>query len=165
MAGALPVIVLSYATWRRDFGGTPAVIGRRLHLSSFGMDVTVVGVAPPGLDYPLGTAYWSPLATTGQGVVDLVARLAPNATPSAAGAEVLATMQRQHPELQLTGAEVHGLVEAIVGRVRPALLVLTAAVALLLLIACVNVGSLLLLRASGRAREIAGPTRHRREYG
>ncbi len=155
VAGASPVIVLSYGTWRRDFGGNPAVIGRRLHLSSFGVDVTVVGVAPPGLDYPLGTAYWAPLATTGQGVVDLVARLVPNATPSAAGAEVLATMQRQHPDLQLSGADVHGLEEAIVGRVRPALLVLTAAVALLLLIACVNVGSLLLLRASRRAREIA----------
>ena len=155
VTGAPPVIVLSDATWRQDFAGNPAVLGRRLHLSSFGLDVTVVGVAPPGLDYPSGAAYWSPLATTGQGVVDLVARLAPNATPSAAGAEVLATMQRLHPELQLSGADVHGLVEAIVGRVRPALLVLTAAVALLLLIACVNVGSLLLLRASGRAREIA----------
>jgi len=153
--GASPVIVLSYATWRRDFGGDSAAIGRRLHLSSFGLDVTVVGVAPPGLDYPSGTAYWAPHATTGQGVVDLVARLAPNATPSAARAELLATMQRLHPEFQLSGAEVHGLGEAIVGRVRPALLVLTAAVALLLLIACVNVGSLLLLRASGRAREIA----------
>ena len=103
----------------------------------------------------MGTAYWSPLATTGQGVVDLVARLAPGATASAAGAELLATMRRLHPELTLSGANVHGLVEAIVGRVRPALLVLTAAVALLLLIAWVNVGSLLLLRASGRAREIA----------
>ena len=155
VAGAPPVIVLGYAAWRQHFGGDPAVLGRRLHLSSFGLDVTVVGVAPPGLDYPLGTAYWAPLATTGQGVVDLVARLTPGATPSAAGAEVLETMQRQHPDLQISGADVHGLVEAIVGRVRPALLVLTAAVALLLLIACVNVGSLLLLRASGRAREFA----------
>ena len=155
VAGAPRVIVLSYAAWRRHFGGDPAVIGRRLHLSSFAFDVTVVGVAPPGLDYPSGTAYWSPHATTGQGVVDLVARLAPNATPSAARAELLATMQRLHPEFQVSGADVHGIVEAIVGRVRPALLVLTAAVALLLLIACVNVGSLLLLRASGRAREIA----------
>ena len=67
VAGAPPVIVLSYATWRRDFGGDPAVLGRRLHLSSFGLDVTVVGVAPPGLDYPLGTAYWAPYATTGAG--------------------------------------------------------------------------------------------------
>ena len=155
VAGASPVIVLGYATWRRDFGGDPAVIGRRLHLSSFGLDVTVVGVAPPGLDYPSGTAYWAPYATTGEGPLDLIARLAPNATSAAAGAELLATMQRLYPELHLSGKEVHGLVEAIVGRVRPALLVLTAAVALLLLIACVNVGSLLLLRASGRAREIA----------
>ncbi len=155
VAGASPVIVLSYATWRRDFGGDPAVLGRRLHLSSFALDVTVVGVAPPGLDYPLGTAYWAPYATTGQGPVDLVARLAPGATPSAAGTELLAIMRRLHPELALSGADVRGIAEAIVGRVRPALLVLTAAVALLLLIACVNVGSLLLLRASGRAREIA----------
>ena len=155
VAGASPVIVLGYATWRRDFGGDPAVLGRRLHLSSFALDVTVVGVAPPGLDYPLGTAYWAPYATTGQGPVDLVARLTPGATPSAAGTELLAIMRRLHPELALSGADVRGIAEAIVGRVRPALLVLTAAVALLLLIACVNVGSLLLLRASGRAREIA----------
>ena len=155
VAGASPVIALSYATWRRDFGGDPAVLGRRLHLSSFALDVTVVGVAPPGLDYPLGTAYWAPYATTGQGPVDLVARLTPGATPSAAGTELLAIMRRLHPELALSGADVRGIAEAIVGRVRPALLVLTAAVALLLLIACVNVGSLLLLRASGRAREIA----------
>src|SRR3712207_17241 len=114
--GAPAVIVLSYATWRRDFGGNPAVLGRRLRLPSFGLDLTVVGVAPPGLDYPSGTAYWSPHATTGQGVVDLVARLAPGATPSAAGAELLATMQQLHPELQISGAEVHGFAEAIVGR-------------------------------------------------
>jgi len=155
VAGAPAVIVLSYAAWRRHFGGDPAVLGRRLHLSTFGLDVTVVGVAQPGLDYPSGTAYWAPLATTGQGVVDLVARLTPNATPAAAGAELLATMQRLHPELQLDGVDVHLLVDAVVGRVRPVLLVLTAAVALLLLIACVNVGSLLMLRGSGRAREIA----------
>ena len=155
VAGAPPVIVLSYAAWRLHFSGDSAVLGRRLHLPSFGLDVTVVGVAQPGLDYPSGTAYWAPLATTGRGVVDLVARLTPNATAAAAGAELLATMQRLHPELQLSGVDVHALVDAVVGRVRPVLLVLTAAVALLLVIACVNVGSLLMLRASGRAREIA----------
>jgi predicted permease len=155
IAGAPPVIVLSYAAWRQHFGGSPQVIGRRLHLSSFALDATVVGVAPPGLDFPSGTAYWAPHATTGGGPLDLVVRLAPNYTPSAAGAEVLATMQRLHPELRLSGTEVHEIADAIVGRVRPMLLVLTAAVALLLLIACVNVGSLLLLRASGRSREFA----------
>jgi putative ABC transport system permease protein len=155
VVGAPRVIVLSDGAWRRHFGGDPGVVGRRLHLATFDFDVTVVGIAPPGLDYPSGTAYWAPYATTGEGPLDLVARLAPGATPAAAGAELLAIMKQLHPELQLTGTSVHGLAEAIVGRVRPALLVLSAAVALLLLIACVNVGSLLMLRASGRSREIA----------
>jgi putative ABC transport system permease protein len=64
-------------------------------------------------------------------------------------------MRQLHPELELSAAEVHGLADAIVGRVRPALLVLTAAMVLLLLIACVNVGSIILLRVSRRAREFA----------
>ncbi|AHG93432.1 permease (plasmid) [Gemmatirosa kalamazoonensis] len=155
VAGATPVIVLSYGTWRRHFGGDPAVLGRKLHLTSFGVDVSIVGVAPPGLDYPAGSAYWSPCATTGGCVVDLVARLMPGATPAAAGAEVLALMQRRDPELRVDGAETHALTDAVVGRVRPALVVLTVAAALLLLITCVNVGSLLLVRGAGRTRELA----------
>jgi putative ABC transport system permease protein len=109
VAGAPPVIVLAYAAWRRHFGGDSMVLGRRLHLASFALDITVVGVAPPGLDYPSGTAYWAPYATTGDGPLDLVARLAPGAAPKLAGAELLATTRQLHPELELSGAEVDGL--------------------------------------------------------
>ena len=155
VAGAAPVMVLSYGTWRREFGGDAAVLGRTLHLTTFGKDVAVVGVAPPGLDYPSGAAYWVPIAPIEPAGVDLVVRLAPGATPAGAGAEVLAFMQTRYPQERMDGAETHTLTDAVVGRVRPALVVLTTAAALLLLITCVNVGSLQLVRGAGRARELA----------
>lgn len=155
VAGAPPLIVISYDTWQRQFGGDSAVIGHRLKAPVQGLSYTIVGVAPPGLDFPTGVGYWSPAAVTGGGAMDLIARLAPGEAPAAAGAELYAIMQRLHPEQHLVGAEAQTFTQAVVGDVRPVLTVLVAAVVLLLVIACVNVGNLLLLRAAARSREIA----------
>ncbi len=153
-SGAPKVLVLSHAAWRTRFGGDPRVVGRRL-VDPFTRDVlTVVGVAPPGLDYPTGVDYWMPMWPGGVEVY-AVGRLVPGATRDAAAAELLATVRRLAPERDLRGATAVPLAEAIVGDVRPALVALTAAVALLLLLAAVNVGGLLLVRAAARGREIA----------
>ena len=154
--GAPHVMVISYDTWRRRFGGDSAIVGHRVRSPLYQWSYTIVGVAPPGLDYPAGVGAWSPLETFGAPqVVDLVARLAPGATPAAAGAELYAMMQRLHPDYRLAGAESRTFTTAVVGDIRQTLIILTVAVLLLLDIACANVGNLLLLRASGRAREMA----------
>jgi predicted permease len=155
LVGAKPVIVLSYATWQREFAGDPAIVGRQLLEPYSQWRYEIVGVAPAGLDYPVGAGYFLSWANAGQLGVIAIARLAPNATPDMARAEFLATVQRQAPERNLTGAHASAFAEAINGNVRPFLAILTAAVALLLLIACVNVGNLLLLRAAARARELS----------
>src|SRR5205823_44872 len=59
--GPPSVLVLSYAAWRAQFGGDPGVVGRRLLDPYYRHEVTVVGVAPAGLDYPSGAGYWTPL--------------------------------------------------------------------------------------------------------
>lgn len=154
--GAPKVLVLSHAAWRRHFGADPGVVGRRL-VEPYLRDVyTVVGVAPPGLDYPVGADYWMPMwAEAGMQEVFVVGRLAPGATRPAAAGELLAAMRRLAPQKNLTGATAQPFADVIVGDVRPALVVLTAAVALLLAITCVNVGGLLLVRAAARGRELA----------
>jgi putative ABC transport system permease protein len=148
------VMVLSYAAWKRHFGGDSAVVGRTVTEAFTRWTYTIVGVAPPGLDYPTGVELWMPL--WGPGVsVTAVARLAPGATAAMAQQEMFTTVKARKPELLLTGATAFPFVRAVVGDVRPVLVLLTAAVALLLALACVNVGNLLLLRAAGRGREIA----------
>ena len=150
-------IVLSYGAWRRAFGGDSSVIGHHLKDPKIDWTLTIVGVAPPGLDYPRGVEYW--LASRYEGL-DLVGRLTPGATPQAARAEFLGVLNND-PDLsrafgaRTIGAQVHTLAEMVRGDVQTALLVMTAAVALLLLLACANVGNLLLLRAAGRVREMA----------
>ncbi|HEY5219732.1 MAG TPA: ABC transporter permease [Gemmatimonadaceae bacterium] len=153
--GAAHVMVISWDAWQREFGGDTAVIGRHLAAPNLGWEYTVVGVAPPGLDYPSGTDYWVPIVPLGTQTVIAVGRLARGATIATARSEFMAAMQRLQPARHITGADVRTLTQDVLGNVRPALIALTAAVALLLLIACVNVGNLLLLRAAGRARELA----------
>jgi putative ABC transport system permease protein len=150
-------VVLSYGTWRGLFGGDSGVLGRHLHIAKPDLDMVVVGVAPPGLDYPRGVKYW--LAYT-YGSLDVVGRLAPGTTPSSARDEFLGFLDRD-PELlsylgsHALGAQVHTVTETVIGEARPVLLILVAAVALLMLVACTNVGNLMLLRAAGRVREMA----------
>jgi len=152
------VMVLSYDTWRRRFSGDPSVIGHRLTLPYNDAVYTIVGVASPGLDYPVGVEAWLPVIGGGY-PMNVVARLAPGATLPAARAEFLAmagtVFGRHQMPVRVAGATVRTLRQGVIADAKPIVVVLTAAVGLLLLIACVNVGNLLLLRAAARAREIA----------
>ncbi len=152
-------IVISYQTWQRQFGGDPRVVGRQLINPYTRSRYTIIGVAPPGLGYPAGVNYWVAVARDMDLNLITVARLRPRATLEAARAEYFTIARHVDsswaPELTLSGARVRTLPDEILGAVRPALVILTAAAVLLLLIACVNVGSLLLLRAATRGREIA----------
>jgi putative ABC transport system permease protein len=154
---ASKALVLSYAAWQNQFGGDSSVIGRRLVEPLLGWEYRVIGVAPPGFSYPSAVEYWYPMwQAWGSGVASIaVARLAPGATLAAARNEYVAIENREVPNAHFRGAHAATFTDTVLGDARPVLRVLTAAVGLLLLIACLNVGNLLLLRASGRAREIA----------
>jgi putative ABC transport system permease protein len=154
LAGAAHVMVLSYASWKQYFGGDSSVVGHVV-TEPYGLQrYEIIGVAPAGLDYPSGAGYWIPLWTDGDQLIHIVARLAPGATPASAQGELLTIARSLYPDRHFMGAKASTFTQAVLGDVRPVLVVLTAAVGLLLVIACVNVGNLLLLRTAARAKEI-----------
>jgi putative ABC transport system permease protein len=156
--------VLSYDFWQRRFGGDPEVVGSSVTLGT--SSVAIVGVAPPAarLVEP-ATDVWMPTSFEWANRVDMgrfisvVGRRAPGVSPQQAQAEMDAVARRlaqAHPELNAGwGVNLVPLAEQLVGDARPALLLLFGAVGLLLLIACANVGNLMLARAAAREREIA----------
>lgn len=154
---ASKLMVISYAAWQGKFGGDSAVIGRHLTEPFTRWEYTIIGVAQPGLNYPAGADFWAPIwgGWTGSVSSIAVARLAPGVSIAAARDEYFALSSRVLPEAHFNGVNAKMFTETVLGDVSPVLTVLTAAVALLLLIACLNVGNLLLLRASARSREIA----------
>jgi macrolide transport system ATP-binding/permease protein len=158
--------MLSYETWERRFGGRNDVTGETISLS--GIPHTIIGVLPRGFAFaPRGsTEFWTPLHPSGG--CDLrrschglkgVARLKDGVTVEAAQAN-MQSIARQL-ELQYPGdnrgqsASVLPLSEVIVEEVRPILFLLMGGAWLLLLIACVNVASLVMVRSESRRREIA----------
>jgi putative ABC transport system permease protein len=154
--GASPVVVLSHGLWQSQFGGSPSVIGRHLVDPWTRQSYAIIGVAPAGLDYPVGADCWKAMGTEVAGTVVLaVGRLAPGATLDAARAEFFSIVSRLQPGWKLTGATAETLTTAVAGNFRPILVAITSAAGLLLLIACVNIGTLFLVRAATRARELA----------
>jgi len=167
--GASPVIVLSFGAWRRHFGGDSSVIGRTLLLPYEEKHARIVGVAPPGFEYPAGAEAWLPWPADSNWrtlQVDIVARLARGATAANARDALLAMWQRRNPfallglnipieQYGIVGVAVQTFAETVLWNSRPALVGLMWSVALLLLITCLNVGGLVLVRLLARGREIA----------
>ena len=164
--GAANTVMLSYATWQTRFGGKKEVIGQTVTLS--GIPNTIIGVLPQDFQFaPRGRAeFWATLHELNgcekrRSCHNLtgIGRLKDGVTASMALADttsIATQLERQYPNSnQGQGATVMPLSEAIVGDIRPILLVLLGGAALLLLIACVNVASLLLVRSESRRREIA----------
>jgi predicted permease len=168
-----PVVMLSNSIWRSRFHGDPNVIGQTVTLDD--MPQTIVGVLPANIQFPfVGPAdIWTPryfelsLMTPqrlrlGVGYLEMIARLRPDTTQAQANAE-LAVLNQRYREQNSTLPDADSSVtmsadslrDLIVGNVRGKVLILSAAVAVVLLIACANVASLLLSRALARTREIA----------
>ena len=180
------VVVLGYDLWRRRFAGDPAIVGQAVRLD--GEPYTVVGVLPAGFSLPrlshlygLSTnadqpQFWKPFAA---GVTDLritgrhnhtaLARLGPGVPADAARAElntILAETLRGAPGDPRLEVALVPMQDQIVSRSRRALQLILAAVAMVLLIACVNIANMLLARSIQRRREMsirraAGATRAR----
>ena len=158
--------VVSHGFWQRHLGGDPAALGAELHLS--GRPATVVGVLPPSFRFPEASVdIWMPLAVEypvalparNAHFLRALGRVAPGIPVSAARADlerVAGTLEADYPEpnghLSLSFVPWG---EHLTGGVRRPLLLLTAAVGVVLLIAWVNVATLVLSRASRRGRELA----------
>jgi len=166
LPGAPSTVILSYGTWQSRFGGRKDAIGQTVTLS--GVANTIVGVLPRDFQFALtgDREFWTTLHTPNSCELRRschnlygVARLKDGVSVQTALADmksIAQQLERQYPDSNRgQGASVVPLADAIVGDIRPILLVLLGGAGLLLLIACVNVTSLLLARSESRKREIA----------
>jgi putative ABC transport system permease protein len=161
--GAADVVLLTEGYWRRRFGADPAVVGQTLRIN--GEPSTIVGVMPGSVQIPSGAVLWAPftiderMRTAGGRYLTVVGRLHEGVSVAQAHDEMARLgelLAAENKDLNAGWAvNVQPLHADLVRDVRPGLVLLLAAVAVLLLIACVNVANLLLARAVARERELA----------
>jgi putative ABC transport system permease protein len=170
--GGTNVAVLSYGLWQRRFGSDANIVGRAIDVD--GVSRVVVGIMPAGFTYPADTELWissrfaapphplrltdDPAAMRGNHYFTTFGRLKPNVTLAQASTEVDTITKRLKQQYGDNedgfGATVIPLRQDLVGETRPALLILLGAVALVLLIACVNVANIILARGASRQKEM-----------
>jgi macrolide transport system ATP-binding/permease protein len=164
--GGPNVMLLSYGAWVHRFGAQPEVVGRTVDLDN--QPYTIVGILPQSFTFALSNnaEFWVPINTLSlhEHSRDFynffgIGRLRDGITVQAAQSEIRAISQQLQRQYAITGRDLNGgvtpLSEVVVGNVRPILLTLLGGAGLLLLIASVNVSSLVLVRSESRRREIA----------
>jgi len=166
------VVLLSHALWESQFGADKNVLGRTIQLS--GETFTVIGVMPAAFRFPITapkTGIWTTMAVddspTGDGIVNrgmhflsAIGRLKPGVTVAQADQDMKAIAGRlatKYPDTNTkhNSARVQTELDAVLGDTKSLIVVILGAVALVLLIACGNIGNLLLARVRDRRREIA----------
>ncbi|HYO80618.1 MAG TPA: ABC transporter permease [Bryobacteraceae bacterium] len=157
------VVVLSYELWQRRYGGDRELPGRTIEL---GVErYRVIGVLPPGFHFPERAELWTPLqmdparAPRNNYFLSAIGRMKPGVTAAQASSDMAMLLQaiQQQNESAHRGKIGRAIPwrDAVAGQYRAALLTLLVASVLLLLIACANVGNLLLVKAAARSREMA----------
>jgi len=167
--GGQDVVVISHELWQKTFGADAKIVGQTLRFDS--STAVVIGVMPPGFAYPVWADAWRPLVQLAgrDPVLDrrdfhtdsrAIGRLAPGVDAAQAGrllSSVQARIAEEFPkeEGDWVGVDATPLQTEIVGDVRTAILGLGGAVALILLVACVNLANLAAVRGASRGREVA----------
>jgi putative ABC transport system permease protein len=168
------VVLLSHAMWKSRFGGDPNIQGKPIQLN--GQMYTIAGVMPPQFQFPLNAEpmdLWTTMAVEmvdpggdkpitderGAHFLTAIGRLKTGITLDQANADtanIAAGLEKQFPDTDgHLSMAVQPQIEALVGDIRPVLLMVLGAVGILLLIACANSANLLMARAAGRQREMA----------